>query len=251
MARVLAKWPTARALFGDLEKAPSIPRGPRRRAEKRRHIYRWTGEGWQCAACLRRALASSSAQGRCSRPSAKLKDLTRRAAELGHQLWFTKGHRDVALVFCRACGLYSGGKCCGLGRPCRGGAEKNTRGHHNLGKFLREKGSIHPVTGAGLEDPWPAEAGGKEWWIKSRGAATQGEASDDANDANANAVSGGPVGNQNEQFSTLATGHPAGEEEDGAEVHAQDEGRNITRRAGFDDPEAFWSDIHEGEESPW
>ena len=31
MARVLAKWPTARALFGDLEKAPRDPRGPRRR----------------------------------------------------------------------------------------------------------------------------------------------------------------------------------------------------------------------------
>ena len=82
--------------------------------------------------------------------------------------------------------------------------------------------------------------------VKSRGVAAQEEG---AREANADIVPEDPVGNQ--QSSSPAPGQQAGEEDNDAEVHAQDEGRNI-RRMDFDDPEAFWSDVDEGEEeSPW
>ena len=143
-----------------------------------------------------------------------------------------------------------------MGRACRGEAGKDTRGRHNLARFLREKGAIHPVTGADLEDPWPAEAKGNDWWIeRGREEATtqEGKSANADSEMQTQIVEGlilpQPLGDPE---GAQGDGGRGGDAHTSATVQiAGEEGGGIRYNAGFDDPEAFWSEGEAEEESPW
>ena len=188
---------------------------------------------------LRRARADHSRQGQCEWSGAKLKRLAKEAAETNHQPWKIRGHRDATVVLRRGCGF---------------------RGMDHLAKFRGKRGAVHQVSGANLEDPWPAEAKNREWWRLT----SKEEPAHDNESAREEGVTlfgaGGPGETQNDDgemeeedpIPPQPLGYPEGAQGEGGggsrsvaqplatgRLAGEGEGIMVVHSAGFDDLEVF------------
>lgn len=145
--RILAEWPNAREVYGELAVARPARGGRARRAP---HAWHWDAKIWQCVQCFRRKRHPRSTADAmpCAGLPAKLLELVEKT--VGHKLWTLPQPHGAVIVFRIARGCYTAGTVRRLALPCYGGP----RDAGLKARLARLRGGKHPVSGMHLEAPW-------------------------------------------------------------------------------------------------